>query len=240
MGARQPVAWELTSALLGPEVLGAPYLSFLQLQGITCFRAGKTGEFGYFFLVPNTIAPATWQRLLDRGTAFDLVEADLATLDQCALENWHFFMRALASAPQQDVTPIELQLQWRVDYDKDFEGAEALREHRKKGAARRLTCFVAPGLVKAGDPVRYGDTEVGSVLVAGWSTTRGDAVGWAFVDLKIAWPGIRAFHVESATGPVPIETRSPPLLDNRSLFVDPHRHRYQDRAEANLPPLVSP
>jgi glycine cleavage system aminomethyltransferase T len=239
-GIDGPFAWELTSALLGPEVLGAPYLSFLQLKEITCFRAGKTGEFGYVLLVPDGIAPALWQRLHDRGAAFDLVEANLATLDQCALENWHFFMRAVSHAKASPaVTPLELQLQWRVNYDKDFEGVEALRERRKAGGAQRLTCFVAREAVQPMDKVRHGDREVGSVMVTGWSSTRGDWVGWALLDLKLAWPGINAFHVESATGPVPIETRSPPLIDNRSLFVDPHRHRYLTRNEEVFPPLVS-
>lgn len=236
-----PFAWESTAALLGPEVLGAPYLSFLRLGEVTCFRAGKTGEYGYMLLVPAAPAPELWRRLLDVGAPLGLLEANRAALDQCALENWHFFMRALDGVePGLALTPLELQLQWRVDPEKDFEGAEALRERRKPGAARRLTCFVAGGPVRPRDPVRLDNGTIGSVLVADRSTIRGDWVGWALIDVDLAWPGIRSFCVASAEGPVPIETRSPPLLDNRSLFVDPHRHSFRTGDAEAFPPLVPP
>ena len=34
-----PFAWEVAVALLGPEVLGAPYLSFLKLKDLTVLKA---------------------------------------------------------------------------------------------------------------------------------------------------------------------------------------------------------
>lgn len=237
-GVDGPFAWELVSELLGPPVLGAPYLSFLQVEEVICLRAGKTGEYGYVLLVPREQADGFWGRLFDAGAAFELREADLAALDQCALENWHFFMRALQGCPEgATLTPLELQLQWRVSAEKDFEGAAALRERRTR-LARRVTCLVGAGEVRPGDPVRLGERPVGTVIASGYSAVRRDWVSWASLDLAWAWPGIRAFHVASAAGPVPVETRSPPLLDNRSLFVEPHRHSFRQRAQISFPDLV--
>ena len=54
-----PWAWDLLAACLGADVLGMPYLSFLRCDGGTlCFRAGKTGEYGYELLVPRDGAEA--------------------------------------------------------------------------------------------------------------------------------------------------------------------------------------
>ena len=38
---------------------------------------------------------------------------------------------------------------------------------------------------------------------------------------------------------VKLRTVSPPMIDNRSLFVDPRKHAYRSRAEHAFPPLVS-
>ena len=235
-----PYAWELCSALLGPEVLGAPYLSFLQLESVTCFRAGKTGEYGYLLLVPRERLEGTWARLRELGEALGLMEASLPVLDQCALENWFFTLRALESSSRgRTLTPAELQLRWRVDPAKEFVGARALREHVARGIAERVTCFVSQRAILPEQEIHLDGVEVGSVLQAGWSPVRGDWVGWGLLDVELAWPGIGQFHVCTADGSVPIETRSAPLLHNRSLFVDPRRHRYATRTEEDFPPLVS-
>jgi aminomethyltransferase len=232
-----PFAWEVAAALLGPEVLGAPYLSFLHLHGVTCLRAGKTGEYGFVLLVPKLEASRLWQQLLAVGAPQGLVETDLVALDQCSLEDGHFSMRVLDSAhPSLALTPIELQLQWRVDYDKEFVGVEALRA-RRASPLGRVTCFIAPRATRSRDRVLLDDAEVGSVLAAGFSSVRGDWVGWALLDTPLAWPGLR-FNVAAAEGAMPIETRSSPLLNNRSLHVDPRRHSHQTRANDQFPPLV--
>jgi hypothetical protein len=113
---------------------------------------------------------------------------------------------------------------------------EAVRTQRGREPARRLTCYVAAQPVARFESVRLDEEVIGWVLHSGWSSVRGDCVGWAVLDAPLAWPGIRRYRV----GKVPIETCSPPLLDNRSLFIDPRQHRYSTRDQDALPPLVSP
>ncbi|HUJ27311.1 MAG TPA: glycine cleavage T C-terminal barrel domain-containing protein [Myxococcales bacterium] len=235
-GLDGPYAWEIASALLGPEVLGAPYLSFLHLGEVTCFRAGRTGEYGYLLLVPAAQARPLWTRLFELGAPQGLVEGSLAALDQCALENWHFFMRALDAEP--DLTPLELQLQWRVDYAKDFAGAAALRE-RRRAPAGRVTCAVADRPVRPRDPVLLDARQVGSVIASGYSSVLQRWVAWALLRRELSWPGI-CFEAATAEGLVALQTRSAPLINNRSLFVDPHRHSHQTRGSDAFPPLVTP
>lgn len=239
LGVDGPYAWEVAAEALGPDVLGAPYLSFVRLLDSVCFRAGKTGEYGYFVLAPAAPAEELWSRLKEIGAAQGAVEVGLPALDHCALENWHFSMRLYEPAARGlHLTPLELQLQWRVDSQKDFVGAPALKARRATGPAGRVTCFTAGAEVRAGQPVRLGDARLGTVLEAGWSPFRREWIGWAHLDLSVAWPGISALEVDGAGGPVAITTRSPPLLSNRSLHVDPHRHSYQTRAQDEFPPLV--
>jgi aminomethyltransferase len=213
-GVDGPFSWELVSEVLGPEVLGAPYLSFLKLRDVTCVRAGKTGEYGYLLLLPKAQAAATVARLHELGAA----EGSLELLDQCALENWHYSIRLTTAFPD------ELQLRWRIDPTKQFEGSDALRA---RTPARRATCFTAHGEPKP--EVSLDGREIGSVIAARWSATRAEWVGWALLDSALAVPGL-VFDGG-------LHTVSPPMLDNRSLFVDPRKHSL--RGEQAFPPLVS-
>jgi len=140
-----PYAWEVFSELAGPEVIGQPYMTFFHSDDLTAFRAGKTGEFGYTLMVPAERVGPLRTTLLERGAAFDLVEADLAALDQCALENWYFNIRREGLV---DATPVELQLQWRVSYKKACVGGAGLAERRARATHRVVQC-VAPGELAA-------------------------------------------------------------------------------------------
>ena len=235
-GLDGPYAWELTAALLGPSVLGMPYLTLLRADDVVCFRAGKTGEFGYDLLIPRgSGVPA---RLAELGAAFDLRSVSLAALDVCALENWHFSIRTVRDTPlARPLTPLELQLQWRVDYRRDFVGAQALQARRAAGAAVRATSFVVAAGVAAGDAITLDGEPCGEVLAAAPSPTLGGFVGIALLHTRLAHPGLE-LEVASAGGPVTATTRTPPLILNRSLTVDPHRHSYRTREAEAFPPLV--
>jgi aminomethyltransferase len=238
IGLDGPYAWELAAALMGPTVLGMPYLSMLRVDDVVCFRAGKTGEFGYDLLVPRGAAAGA--RLRDLGAGFDAVSVGREALDVCALENWHFNIRTLRDTPlARPLTPIELQLQWRVDYRRDFVGAEALRARRAAGASVRATSFVSPAAVSAGDGMALDGQPCGEVLAAAPSPTLGGHVGIALLDARLAHPGLE-LEVAAADGPTTVATRTPPLVRNRSLFVDPHRHSYRTRDSESFPSLVLP
>jgi glycine cleavage system aminomethyltransferase T len=236
LGLDGPYAWELAAALLGPPVLGMPYLTLLRADDVVCFRAGKTGEYGYDLLVPRGSGFAS--RIAEAGAAFDLRSVSLAALDVCALENWHFSIRVMRDTPlARPLTPLELQLQWRVDHRRDFVGAEALRARRAAGAAVRATSFVAPAPVAAGDALALDGEPCGEVLAAVPSPTLGGVVGIALVRTRLAHPGLE-LEVAAAGGPVTATTRTPPLIQNRSLFIDSHRHSYRTRTSDTFPPLV--
>jgi glycine cleavage system aminomethyltransferase T len=237
-GVHGPYAWEVAGAFIGPTVLGMPYLSLMRVDEIVCLRSGKTGEFGYDFLVTRDSADEIERCLLELGAAFDLTPVTLPALDLCALENWHFNIRTLRETPlAQPLTPIELQLQWRVGYARDFVGADALRARRAAGPAVRATFFTSRAAVAPGQPLSFEREPCGEVLAAAASPTLGGWVGAALVTMRLAHPGLE-LTVASESGAIAVRTATPPLVRNRSLFVDPHRHTYRTRDADVFPPLV--
>ena len=224
-------AWELIAEVVGPEVVGVPYLSTFRLTdpNALCLRAGKTGEYAYHVLIDASLAGAFEARLRQVGRDFDLVDLSLDALDQCALESGFFCIRMPGVA---DLTPLELQLGWRLAWDRSAPGLAALRAGRRD-VNRRITWFVldpgqaAPG---AGSPLRLEAGSSGTVLHA-WHSALVDRVfGVALLDLGVAWP-----HQRLASPPG--ITAAPPLLDNRSLHLDPQRHSYAGRDIDTFPPL---
>lgn len=229
-----PYAWEALSKWLTPDIIGLPYLSFYHFDRGTCFRAGKTGEYGYDLAIRGDQMDQAWQELRELVGALGGGEASLETLDLCALENGFFSVRHPSVA---GLTPLELQLQWRVSARKRFPGATAMEERRAKGMARRLTHFVARDGIETGDPIYDADGPVGQVSAAAFSPGIGGVAGMALLDVSVAHPGIDAFFVPAVGADRPIRTVSSPLLFNRSLLVDPHQHTYATRDETSAPPL---
>lgn len=238
IGLHGPYAWELLGELLGPEIGGLPYGAIFHVDGWRGLRAGKTGEYGYELLLPRDQAETAHARLADAGARFDLVEIGLDALDHAALENWFFNIRREGRC---GLSPLELQLQWRVSYRKDYPGAEALRRRREAGVARRVTYVVAPAdrPLQVGDRVRADDDrEVGTILNAGYCAPRDEQVALALLDRACAWPALDGFTIERDH--TPLRTVTPPLIANRSLYVSPQRHSYATRADDEFPPLHAP
>jgi glycine cleavage system aminomethyltransferase T len=228
-----PYAWELLSEAISPEVIGLPYLGFYHGDGFTCFRAGKTGEFSFDLLLPKAGAAAMRDRLADLGASFGLRTVGGEALDVCALENFFFNIR-LDSDPE--ATPLELQLQWRVSFQKEFTGAEALRQRRKQWA-KRAVLIGSRQRLRGGDKVFAGNVGAGHILHAAHSFDRGEWLGLALLDLSLAHPGVRV-DCRTAEGAIPARILSAPAINNRSLYVDPQRHAYATRGEDKFPPLV--
>jgi aminomethyltransferase len=230
-----PYAWEVMSALTGPEIVGMPYGTIFRIRGWTCFRAGKTGEYGYELMVPKEESASVVAEIQEIGAKFEMREAGLAALDRCALENWFFNIRREGSV---GLSPLELQLQWRISYQKDYVGAEALRSRRAAGIKQRLACFAGTGPFKAGAELYYGGRAVGKIVNADFAALRGDWVVYGVVDARLSRPGIDGFTAGSVSGPR-LRTIIPPVLNNRSLYVNPQRHSFRTRSEVTYPELLA-
>ena len=228
-----PYAWELLGVLVGTDAHALPTLHHHRFGSLGCLRAGKTGEYCYLITVPAAEASAFEARLLAAGAAFDLERADDAALAQCALETWNFNIHREGRAA--DVTPIELQLQWRVSYSRDYPGSAALQQRQREGATRRLTMVLGSNPFSPGDAVHCDGNSIGVVVNAGFCAPRNAWAGMALLDRAYAVSGMNSYQVLHAGAEAPLRTVSPPVICQRSLFVIPGQHSYRRRSEYNFP-----
>lgn len=224
-----PWAWQLLATCLGPDVMGMPYLSMLRSSsGVVCFRAGKTGEYGYELLVPNAAAEELTRAIEKEGQALELRRVGLEALDLCSFENWFFSMRREGTF---GLTPLELGLQWRCAPQKTFVGSEALAAKKQK-FTHRLTCLIVDAAVAEKAEITLDGERIGHVEAVAYDPLLDRRVASARLPLALAVPGIPV-----SIGGVSGRTVSPPILINRSLSVSAQRHTWADRELAGFPPL---
>lgn len=247
-----PYAFELLGDAMTPDVLGLPYGSFFAIPAMPavravptvpssvsseahCFRAGKTGEYGYLLLLEHAAAEHVWQALRAALPRFEGAELTLADLDLAALENGFFSLR---HAPDASLGPLDLQLSWRLSRRKRYRGAEAAL----RPTSRRTVHFVAPHAVERGDVVTLDDEPIGTIHACARSHTLGAHVGLAHVRKEVAHPALfpLAVGAEGSGSSVALATCSVPWLNNRSLHVSPRESRYVERLERVFPALVPP
>jgi len=227
IGLDGPFAWEVLARFDSPGVIGLPPLTFFHTpEGVLCLRASRTGEYGYWLLVPKACLKETVERLHRAGQPLGLRQAGIGTLARAALENFCFWPHAEG---RHGLTPLELQLQWRLPPDGEHVAAAALRARRTAGWTSRIVPFHAAE-ASVGDRVLSGEAPIGRVLRAEpWGHGEG-VVGLALLALSHAHPGFTW-----RTGRGELRTVPAPLVVNRSLHVRPQVHRWQD--EADLPTL---
>jgi glycine cleavage system aminomethyltransferase T len=233
-----PYACELLTRIAGPQLATFGYLTRFALPelgaGVSCLRTGTTGEYGYDLLIPRELTAAVDARLLELGKEFDLVEVEQRDIDRAALESGFFCPRHRGVLGR---SPVELQLQWRLSPDRqDFRGHAGVAVARTEPPARRL-CWVIGRLEQDAaplGPIVRDNVEVGELLDGFVSSTLGCFVGLALIDRRLAHPWIAQFWA----GDHELRTEAPPLLQSRSIFVDPRKHVYAHRDEDRFPPIV--
>ena len=123
------------------------------IDGIQCManRTGYTGEEGCELLVMAEDAPALWERVLERG----VVPCGLGARDTLRLE-------VCFPLHGQDITPdtdaISAGLGWCCDLDKEFSGAQEMREVKAHGPERKLVPLVMDekAVPRTGMPIEGG------------------------------------------------------------------------------------
>lgn len=220
-----PYAWELCAKAVGAEILGMPYLSMMPLKSLTMFRAGVTGEYGYHLMVSKEKKNDWIEILIRTGISFDLAMSDRTARAQCSLENFFF---DLDREGWYQLTPPELQLQWRLSRQKiGYPGSGAMQKLREKGWDRRLTCFITKTPARVNDEIFYKNESVGQVLSIGYSPVRKEFVGKALIRKPFWHAGLNGFNVNDQE----LETISAPAIENLSIHVNPNINSYFTRQE---------
>lgn len=152
-----------------------------QIDGIHCMvnRTGYTGEDGCELLVMTEDAEALWDRVLERGA----VPCGLGARDTLRLEVCY-------PLHGNDITPetdaISAGLGWACALDKEFSGAQELREIKALGPVQKLVPFVMEekAIPRQGMPIEGG----GAVTSGTHSPMLERGIGLGYVPAAAATP----------------------------------------------------
>jgi aminomethyltransferase len=145
-------------------------------------RTGFTGDLGYELWMPPEAAEKVWDGLMEQGRIGSVRPIGSRALNIARLEagfllpNIDFVSAARTVRVGRERSPLELGLQWLVDFNKGhFTGRRALLEEQRRGPRRLLVGLDIEGSKPAQNALLYADKrgrhQVGSVTSATWSPT---------------------------------------------------------------------
>ncbi|MFI4890503.1 MAG: aminomethyltransferase family protein [Steroidobacterales bacterium] len=168
-------------------------------KSVTISRTGYTGERGYEIFCKGDDAGLIWDTILGEGKSLGIIPTCFTTLDYLRVESYLLFypydmsqMYPFDTDPPGD-SLWELGLDFTVSPGKnDFHGADA--HYRLKGRERfRIFGLLVDGDKAAdmGDPVYSGNTKVGVVTCAMFSTLTGKSIAIARLAVPVAKQGTK-------------------------------------------------
>jgi aminomethyltransferase len=215
-------AWDVVREIFGADVLGLPYLSIevYPFEGapVRLLRAGKTSEFGYLLLAPQSVAPALFEALRAAVLKRDGCLCGVDAHDDLRLEGRFPNIQAEGLRVRD---PLVLGLQWMIDLDKEkFRGRDAIHARRAGGLRRKIVGLAAePGndALVTGARIFHAGQPVGEVVADCHSFVLNQRLALAVFPVQLAYSGL-SFRLGAAGGPV-VKTISMPPIMPRSLTV---------------------
>ncbi|MDD3611099.1 MAG: glycine cleavage system aminomethyltransferase GcvT [Eubacteriales bacterium] len=135
-------------------------------------RTGYTGENGYEIYLPAELTVEVWDLLYDYGVP----ASGLGARDSLRLEAG---LPLYGHEMAEDITPLEGDMGFFVDFSRDFQGGEAM----KARSTRKRIALVSEGraIPRDGYPVFLDDEEVGVISSGSFSPTLGKGIAFALV-----------------------------------------------------------
>ena len=210
-----PEAWKIAKKIFGADIYN---LSFMTVEKYSyensdaiVMRAGKTGEFGYQILVPNTVAEKLFDEIHNAIKEFNGRLAGVDTL-LSARAKGNFFN--IFGEGKKVKNPFELGLQWQIDFDKEiFDGSEKILQNRQKQQANKLIAIQCQEPVEVGTKIFNNTEEVGEVVSIDLADKN---FALAIVNFDVAYVG-QDFAFQSA-GNDACKTVSRPSIIAQSLL----------------------
>ena len=172
-------------------------------------RTGYTGEDGFELFFPISQAQRVWDALREAGA----VPIGLGARDICRTEAG---MSLYGHEINRDITPLEACLEFGMDLDKDFIGADALRRQRDEGIPRRLVGFGVEGRRVPRESCRVfdGDKDIGHITSGTFSPTLDRPIAIALVATEYAQDGV-ALEVDLRGRRVPVVVEGLPFYSRK-------------------------
>lgn len=161
---------------------------FAGVPEVIISATGYTGSGGFEIYVKNEDIEQVWTNVFKAGEAFGIKPIGLAARDTLRLEMGY----CLYGNDIDDTTsPIEAGLGWITKFTKDFVNAEALKEEKENGPARKLVAFE---LTERGIPRKdyalfsEDGEEIGIVTSGTMSPSLNKGIGLGYVKTEFASP----------------------------------------------------
>ena len=229
-----PYSWELMSEIYGYDIIGLPYCEYMNTEdGLIVFRCGKHGEFAYQVIGPQSLLIELWVKLQKIGVKYLLKTGGLDYQRIVRVENPGWDQSIYA---EYSTNPVELQLQWAIQYDKeDFIGKAAVELMSAQSAARKVVgivpCVNCASLSKD-DKILVNGQTVGFIINAVYSPAAQSWIALAFINIPYALSDIDGYIIKTAHGDIASKTKTLPFIYNFSLLVNPTTHSYIDPSKA--------
>lgn len=229
-----PYSWELMSEIYGYDIIGLPYCEYMNTEDdLIVFRCGKHGEFAYQVIGPQSLLVELWVKLQKIGVKYLLKTGGLDYQRIVRVENPGWDQSIYA---EYSTNPVELQLQWAIQYDKeDFIGKAAVELMSAQSAARKVVgivpCVNCASLSKD-DKILVNGQTVGFIINAVYSPAAQSWIALAFINTPYALSDIDGYIIKTAQGDIAAKTKTLPFIYNFSLLVNPTTHSYIDPSKA--------
>lgn len=229
-----PYSWELMSEIYGYDIIGLPYCEYMNTEDdLIVFRCGKHGEFAYQVIGPQSLLVELWVKLQKIGVKYLLKTGGLDYQRIVRVENPGWDQSIYA---EYSTNPVELQLQWAIQYDKeDFIGKAAVELMSAQSAARKVVgivpCVNCASLSKD-DKILVNEQTVGFIINAVYSPAAQSWIALAFINTPYALSDIDGYIIKTAHGDIAAKTKTLPFIYNFSLLVNPTTHSYIDPSKA--------
>ncbi|MBZ7740733.1 aminomethyl transferase family protein [Klebsiella oxytoca] len=229
-----PYSWELMSEIYGYDIIGLPYCEYMNTEDdLIVFRCGKHGEFAYQVIGPQSLLVELWVKLQKIGVKYLLKTGGLDYQRIVRVENPGWDQSIYA---EYSTNPVELQLQWAIQYDKeDFIGKAAVELMSAQSAARKVVgivpCVNCASLSKD-DKILVNGQTVGFIINAVYSPAAQSWIALAFINTPYALSDIDGYIIKTAHGDIAAKTKTLPFIYNYSLLVNPTTHSDIDPSKA--------
>ena len=216
ISADGPSAWKVAKAIFGADIFNLPYLSvekyLFEGSDVYLMRNGKTGEFGYQFLAPNSIAEKLAAAIMDAAKAEGGAPCGFDAHQFARLEGNFFNIYAEGESVGN---PLELGLQWMIDFSKEsFAGSEKIFAQRERGVKNKLVALNSNAPLQPGTKVFDGSIPAGTICVS--KTCGKKHLELGLFDAKYALSGFEFSSIPN--GACDVKTVSRPFILAQSLI----------------------
>ncbi|AGN88016.1 hypothetical protein H650_23685 [Enterobacter sp. R4-368] len=229
-----PYSWEVMSEIYGYDIIGLPYFEYInEADDLIIFRCGKHGEFAYMAIGEESSLVKLWETILSIGEKYELKTGGIQYQDIVRLENTGWDENIFSVYSQN---PIELQMQWAIQYDKEnFIGKSVIEPQSHNLAERKLIGMLPTAEcsgINSDDKVLVEGKEVGVIVKSAFSPALQSFIALALIDNDYALADLPGFEILTAEKHIPARTKSVPFLYNLSMLINPAEHSFIDPSKS--------